>query len=367
MGNKYSQMIREEINSLNPYIPGKPIEEVQEEYGLEKVIKLASNENPLGLSEKVKNVIINELTAINRYPDGDCRLIKRAVAKKLNVSEDMLLFGNGSDGLLKVIAETFINKGDEVIIFDPSFVEYSFTANLMGADLKRIKMNPYHQDLDSILQVVSDKTKMVFLTSPHNPAGTIITDEQLRLFLDRFPDNTLLIMDEAYYEYVQSDEYPDSLEYIKKGYPLIVLRTFSKVYGLAGLRMGYLIADSEIVSLVAKALDPFNVNRISQAAALAALEDEEFIKNSIRVNEAGKEYLYKELEKRNITYVPTEANFILINMGINSMEVFDKLLRMGVIIRPGKPLGYPDHIRLSIGTEEENKIFINSIDKLLAE
>ena len=367
MANKYSRMIREEIDTLSPYIPGKPIEEVQEEYGLERVIKLASNENPLGLSEKVKKAVINELSTLNRYPDGDCRFLKRAMAGKLNISEDMLLFGNGSDGLLKVIAETFINKGDEVIVFDPSFVEYTFVANLMGADLKRVKMNPYHQDLDKVLELVSDKTKMIFLTSPHNPAGTIITDRKLRVFLDRIPDNILVIMDEAYYEYVQSDEYPDSLEYIKKGYSLIVLTTVSKVYARAGLRIGYLIAESEIDSLAAKALDPFNVNRIAQAAALAAIEDEEFLENSIRVNEAGKEYLYRELEKRNISYVPTEANFILVNMEMDCMKLFEDLLRMGVIIRPGKPLGYPGHIRLSIGTEEENKLFINSIDKLLGE
>lgn len=367
MKKEYDLLIREEINSLSSYIPGKPIEEVKEDYGLERVIKLASNENPLGVSAKVKEAVKREMQDINRYPDSDSRLLKEDLAKRLNIKEEMLLFGNGSDGLLKVIGETFINKGDEVIISAPTFVEYVFVSNLMGAKLKRVKMNPYNQDLDRIAEEVTDKTKMIFLTSPHNPAGTIITDNQLKDFMDHIPENILVILDEAYYEYVQHNEYPDIIKYIRKGHPIIGLRTFSKAYGLAGLRLGYLIADAKIVEFLAKSLDPFNVNRVAQAAARAALDDEGFLKETIKVNENGKEYLYKELKKRKIEYVPTEANFILVNVATDSMDLFNELLRMGVIIRPGKPLGYPEHIRLTIGTAEENKIFIQSVDKLLSE
>ncbi len=365
MSNKYVGLMREEIGTLKPYIPGKPIEEVQEEYGLERVIKLASNENPLPLSEKVREAIEKELADLNRYPDSDSRLLKKALARKLAISEDMLLFGNGSDGLLKVIGETFLNKGDEVIVSDPTFVEYIFVANLMGAELKVVKMKDYHQDLEGILGEVTDKTKMIFLTSPHNPAGTIIKEGELKAFLDRLPENILVVVDEAYYEYVQDEDYPDIIEYIKEGYPVIGLRTFSKAYGLAGLRLGYLFADPEIVALLAKAIDPFNVNRIAQAAALAALEDEEFLERAIKLNEEAKEFLYKELEKRGFEYVPTEANFILVNVKMDAMKLFNELLKMGVIIRPGDPLGYPEHIRLTIGTMEENKIFLDCIDKIM--
>jgi len=365
MTSRYVNLMREEIGILKPYIPGKPIEEVQEEYGLERVVKLASNENPLPLSEKVRKAIENELREINRYPDSDSRLLKKALAGKLGLSEEMLLFGNGSDGLLKIIGETFLNKGDEVIVSDPTFVEYIFVANLMGAELKRIEMKSYQQDLAGIIGAITDKTKMIFLTSPHNPAGTIIKKGELRDFLDRVPENILVVVDEAYYEYVQDEDYPDIIEFIKEGYPVIGLRTFSKAYGLAGIRLGYLFADPEIVALLAKALDPFNVNRIAQAAALAALEDEEFLQKTIELNEEGKEFLYREMGKRGFDYVPTEANFILVNVRMDAMDLFNKLLRLGVIIRPGDPLGYPEHIRLTIGTMEENKIFLDSIDKVL--
>src|SRR5690554_1400036 len=182
MASKYDQLVREEINILKPYIPGKPIEEVKEEYELERVVKLASNENPLGISSKVREAIYKELGNINRYPDGDSRLLRKTLAKRLDITEEMLLFGNGSDGLLKVIGETFLNKGDEVIISDPTFAEYIFVANLMGAELKKVKMNPYHQDLDKIASSITNKTRMIFLTSPHNPAGTIITEKELRKF-----------------------------------------------------------------------------------------------------------------------------------------------------------------------------------------
>ncbi len=365
MTSRYVNLMREEIGILKPYIPGKPIEEVQEEYGLERVVKLASNENPLPLSEKVRKAIENELREINRYPDSDSRLLKKALAGKLGLSEEMLLFGNGSDGLLKIIGETFLNKGDEVIVSDPTFVEYIFVANLMGAELKRIEMKSYQQDLAGIIGAITDKTKMIFLTSPHNPAGTIIKKGELRDFLDQVPENILVVVDEAYYEYVQDEDYPDIIEFIKEGYPVIGLRTFSKAYGLAGIRLGYLFADPEIVALLAKALDPFNVNRIAQAAALAALEDEEFLQKTIELNEEGKEFLYREMGKRGFDYVPTEANFILVNVRMDAMDLFNKLLRLGVIIRPGDPLGYPEHIRLTIGTMEENKIFLDSIDKVL--
>ena len=361
------RIMRDEIKKLKPYIPGKPIAEVKAEYGLDRVIKLASNENPLGVSKSVQDVIKKESANVYRYPDGGCRLIKKELSKKLNISEDMLLFGNGSDGLLKVIAETFLKNEQEVIISNPTFVEYIFIANMMGAHLIRIFMDNYKQNLNAMLEATTRKTRMIFLTGPHNPAGTIYTKEEFEDFMNDIPDNVIVIVDEAYYEYIKSEDYPDVIEYIKNDYPIILLRTFSKAYALAGLRLGYAIASPEIIKPMSMVRDPFNVNRLAQEAARAAINDNEFLQKTIEINEKGKEYLYSELDKRDIGYVSTEANFILINMKMDSMRIFNKLLRKGIIIRPGKPLGYPEHIRVTVGLPEENKIFINSIDKLMTE
>lgn len=357
-------LMRKELSKLKPYIPGKPIDEVKKEFGLDKIVKLASNENPLRGSEQVKKAVAAEMEVVNRYPDGACRTLKGVLADKLSINEDMILFGNGSDGLLKVIAEAFLTDEDEVIISHPTFVEYIFVSHLMGSQLVRICMDDYRQNLRAISEAVSAKTKMIFLTNPHNPAGTVFSQGEFNDLLDTLAEGTIVVMDEAYYEYVQDENSPDGIEYIKKGHPIIVLRTFSKIYGLAGLRLGYAVASKQIIEILRMARDPFNVNRIVQAAAGAALKDTAFFEKSLEINEKGKEYLYEELDKRGIEYVPTEANFILINLKMDSMDVFQHLLKMGLIIRPGKPLGYPQHIRLSIGLPEENKFFINCIDIL---
>ncbi|AZO93156.1 histidinol-phosphate transaminase [Halocella sp. SP3-1] len=364
IGIDVKDLMRKELNKLKPYIPGKPIDEVKKEFSLDKIVKLASNENPLRVSEQVKKAVAAEMEVVNRYPDGACRTLKGLLADKLSINEEMILFGNGSDGLLKVIAEAFLTAEDEVIISHPTFVEYVFVSHLMGSQLVRICMDDYRQNLRAIAEAVTAKTKMIFLTNPHNPAGTIFSRSELDNLLETLPEGTIVVMDEAYYEYVQDENYPDGIEYIQKGYPIIVLRTFSKAYGLAGLRLGYAVAGKGVIEILRKARDPFNVNRIVQAAARAALKDTAFLEKSLQINEKGKEYLYQELNKRGIEYVPTEANFMLINLKMDSMGVFQRLLEMGLIIRPGKPLGYPEHIRLSIGLPEENKYFINCIDIL---
>jgi len=366
LSDNWKKNIRKEIKNISPYIPGKPISEVKREYGLDKIVKLASNENPLGISSLVREAILKECENINRYPDGSSYSLKQELCQRLNITEDMILFGNGSDGLLKVIGESFLNNDSNVIIPYPTFVEYSFVAYLMGSQLIRVLMNNYHQDLKAIAEAVNSKTRLIFLTSPHNPAGSIFTEEEFTDFLEYIPDNVIIIMDQAYFEYVQNDFYPEIIKYIKKGYPIISLRTFSKAYGLAGLRLGYAIANPEIIDLLTVVRDPFNVNYLAEVAGKAALKDTEFLSRTIQINEEGKKYLYSELEKRGFTYVPTEANFILININRDSMDVFKELMKMGVIVRPGKPLGYPEHIRLTIGLPEENRFFVNCIDKLLA-
>ena len=361
----WKKSLRDEIDQIQPYIPGKPISEVKAELGLKEVIKLASNENPLPVSQKVKKALKEEMDSINLYPDGASRKFKKVLCEHLNLDNEMVAVGNGSDGLIKVIGETFLNNNSQVIISYPSFVEYKFIANLMGSDIIRVWTKDYQQNLAGIQNAVSSRTNMIFLTSPDNPTGSIIKRNELEKFFKKIPDDVLVILDQAYYEYVQDEDYVDGIEYIKKGYPLIVLRTFSKAYGLAGLRLGYAVADPEIIGSLMKARDPFNVNRLAQAAGRAVLNDKKFLEQTIENNEQGKKFLYNEFEKMGLDYVPTEANFILVNVKTNSGELFENMLKKGVIIRPGKPLGYPGHIRVTIGLPEENKKFIKVLKEEL--
>lgn len=364
--DNWKRSVRQEVNGIKPYIAGKPIQEVTKEYGIKNVIKLASNENPLGVSEKVQRAINNASKNINRYPDSITGSLRNMLAKKIGIIDEMILFGNGSDGLLKIIAETFLSRDSEVIIPYPSFVEYKFVSQLMGSHLVRVWMNKYHQNLDGIAGAVTSKTKVIFLTNPHNPTGTIFTEKELEEFFKRIPDDVIVVIDEAYFEYVQDNNYPDSIKYVNKGYPLIVLRTFSKAYGLAGIRLGYAISNPEIIKILKKTRDPFNVNLLAEEAGKAVLGDDDFLQRTIDINEQGKKFLYKELDKLKLLYVPTESNFILINVGMDSIRLFNRLLKKGIIIRPGKYLGYINHIRVSIGLPEENKIFIREISKILS-
>ena len=368
-GNWYDNcddMVRNEVSKIKKYVPGKSMDEVKKEYDLDRVIKLASNENPIGVSEKVKERINKVAANINRYPDMDSRGLKDELLEKLDINSDMIAFGNGSDGLLKVIAEVFLKKEDQVIISYPSFVEYKFVSQLMGSQLIRVWMNDYIQNIEGIINSITEDTKLIFLTNPHNPSGTIIKRKDLQVLLDNLPEDLIVVLDEAYYEYVSDEEYPDGLDYIREDYPVIVLRTFSKAYGLAGLRLGYALARPELIDYIMRARDPFNVNKVAENAGIAALNDKEYMKKTLENNKKGKEYLYNELSKIGLKYVPTEANFILVNIKEHdSMELFKKLQSSGIIIRPGKLLGYQHHIRVSIGTTEENEIFIKTLKKYI--
>jgi len=368
-GNWYDNcddMVRNEVSKIKKYVPGKSMDEVKKEYDLDRVIKLASNENPIGVSEKVKERINKVAANINRYPDMDSRGLKDELLEKLDINSDMIAFGNGSDGLLKVIAEVFLKKEDQVIISYPSFVEYKFVSQLMGSQLIRVWMNDYIQNIEGIINSITEDTKLIFLTNPHNPSGTIIKRKDLQVLLDNLPEDLIVVLDEAYYEYVSDEEYPDGLDYIREDYPVIVLRTFSKAYGLAGLRLGYALARPELIDYIMRARDPFNVNKVAENAGIAALNDKEYMKKTLENNKKGKEYLYNELSKIGLKYVPTEANFILVNIKAHdSMELFKKLQSSGIIIRPGKLLGYQHHIRVSIGTTEENEIFIKTLKKYI--
>lgn len=356
---------RPEIFTLKPYVPGKPIDEVKRELGLEDIIKLASNENPLGPSPLAQKAINQVLPEMHLYPDSNCFYLKKGIASFTGMEVEGILIGNGSDELLKLIAETFLSPGDEVIYAEPSFVEYEFTAKIMGAICKPVPLVEFRHDLPSMLQAVTDKTKIIYICNPNNPTGTIVTEAEIDAFMNAVPADILVIFDEAYYEYVESKEYTSGLKYIREGRNVLVLRTFSKVYGLASLRVGYGLTTPAIAAAVERVMEPFNVNTLAQVGAMAAIGDVQHVKNSQQVNSEGKKYLYAEFGKMNLDYVPTDANYIFVDVGQDCQQVFKGLLKEGVIVRTGDIFGYPTFIRVTVGTQEENTRFINSLKKIL--
>ncbi|HEY8363633.1 MAG TPA: histidinol-phosphate transaminase [Tissierellaceae bacterium] len=353
---------RNEIEKIEPYVPGKPIEDVKREFNISKVIKLASNENPLGCSPKVKEAIINSLDNISIYPDGNCTKLKEALAKKYNVDTSNILPSSGLDEMIVLITNTFVEKDDEVIMADLTFPRYHQAAEIMGGKPVIVPLKDFAFDLDGILESITSKTKIIWICNPNNPTGTIIPEKEFVEFLDKVPSNILVVSDEAYREYVTRKDYPYQTEKLIKKYKnLLIMRTFSKAYGLAGIRVAYTIGDEEILQYINKVRGPFNVNALAQIAAVAALEDEDFIRKTYENNVEGKKYLYEEFEKLSLKYVPSEANHILVDIERSGQEIFVEMQKRGVIIRP---MG-GNYIRVSIGTMEENRLFIENLKEVI--
>lgn len=350
----------EYVASIKPYVPGKPIEELERELGITGSIKLASNENPVGPSPLALEVIKEITKDLNRYPDGSGHYLRSALAERLSVKQENIILGNGSNELLDIAVRTFMRPGDDAVMAHPSFVVYSLAVQSLGAGSIQVPLKDFTHDLDAMTDAVTERTRIVFIANPNNPTGTMNTKEELDRMMERLPEDILVVMDEAYHEYVSDPEYADSMKWFSEGKDILILRTFSKIYGLAGLRIGYGIAKSEIVTEMNKLRPPFNTNSISQAAALKALDDTGHIDNSRRVNEEGKRYLYGELGRLGIRHVPTEANFIYMPVE-NSMALYEKLLRLGVIVRP---IG-PGAIRVTVGLPEENKRFIEAFEAVI--
>jgi histidinol-phosphate aminotransferase len=358
-------LIRKNILKISPYVPGKPIEEVERELGIKNIVKIASNENPLGPSPMAISAIKKYLKKINLYPDGNCYELKRALAKKFNLKEENFVIGCGSDEIIHLIVLAFLNKDEEVITGFPSFVIYYTNTHLMDGRLKIVKLRDFTYDLKRIKEKITNKTKIIFIANPNNPTGTIVKNKEVEEFLRDLPEKIIVVFDEAYYEYVDDKEFPQIISYIKEGRNIISLRTFSKIYGLAGLRIGYGIGNSKLVSYLNRVREPFNVNSLAQVAALAALKDKEFVKKSQRLNFSEKNFLYKEFEKLNLFYIPTQANFIFLDTGVDSGIVFKNMLKDGVIIRSGDIFGFPTFIRVTIGKREENIRMLTSLKKIL--
>ena len=361
---KVIDQVPEYIRTLIPYAPGKPIEEVEREIGIANSIKLASNENPLGPSPLALDAMRQRLAQLHLYPDGDCFYLKRALMAKLNVASDNLIFGNGSNEIIELAIRTFMRAGDEAVMARQAFVVYKLVVQAVGGISQEVPLRNFTHDLEAIGAFINARTRIVFLANPNNPTGTIYRKAQWEAFLKQVPDEILIIVDEAYFEYVEAPDYPDSLDYHRQGKALLTLRTFSKLYGLAGVRIGYGIADKEIISLMHRVRQPFNVNAPAQWGALAALNDSEHVRRSLDNNRQGLGYLTAEFDKLGIEYVPSHANFILLRVG-KGEDVFNRLLALGIIVRPMAGYQLPEHLRVTIGTMDENRKFIDALTKAL--
>jgi histidinol-phosphate aminotransferase len=362
---KAENLTRKGILRIESYVPGKSIEEVQKEFGAKRWIKLASNENLLGPSPKAVAAIRKELPNIYLYPEGPCTVLRKALAQKFAIPERMVVLSNGADNLILMIASAFVNEGEGVMMADPTFSVYTNVTQIMGGKPIKVKLKDFTHDLESMLKKVNRKTKLVFICNPNNPTGTTVSLGAFNHFLSKLPKRVIVVLDEAYGDFAEDAFYPNGLDYIKERKQVIVLRTFSKVYGLAGLRIGYALGREDLVDCLYQVRDPFPVHRLAQVAAMAALDDEDHVIRSIQLVYAGKRYLYKELDKMGIFYVPSQANFIFIDFEKDSGEIFKAFLKEGIIIRPGKVWGYPTFARLTIGRMEDNRRFINALKKIL--
>jgi len=369
-------MIRPEVRDFEPYLPGKPIEEVRRELGLKKVVKLASNENALGTSSKARRAIAASAAESFRYPEGPGTLLKRDLAKKLGVSEGEIILGAGSDEIIEVLAKSFFNREDEIIVSRHAFIRYKMAADLMGAKTIEVPMKNFKHDLGSMAEKIGPRTKAIFVANPNNPTGTYVTKPEVAAFMKTYAERVgsserppFIVFDEAYYEFAKSlaGDYPEMLEYLKRGVNLVVLRTFSKAYGLAGLRVGYGVAKSEVIQVLDRVRPPFNVSSVAQAGARAALTDQTHVRKSVAEAAKGLKYLAVELKKLNIPFLPSAANFLLLDVSPRKgRDVFQALLKKGLVVRAMDEYGFPERVRVTVGTMPENKFLITRLKELLS-
>jgi histidinol-phosphate aminotransferase len=365
MHTQWESLANTHILGIAPYEPGKPIEELEREFGVHDAIKLASNENPLPPSERVQKAISDALGTLNRYPDGSGFYLRQALAKKHDFPQDQVFLGNGSNELIELAVRTFLKPGDEAIVPHPSFVVYPMIVQAAGGIRVMVMLKDYRLDLEAMARAITPMTKIVFVANPNNPTATMVTADEVDAFMSRVPERTIVIFDEAYIEFAMGPDFPDALSYVKQGRKVIVLRTFSKAASLAGLRVGYGIADADAVSLMNRIRQPFNVNALAQAAALAALEDENHVLECVRMIEAGRHYLYDEFNNLGVKYVPSRANFILVDVGRSASDIYQRLLKEGVIVRPMTPFGMESALRVTVGTPQENRRLVKALKKVL--
>jgi len=353
------------IATLSPYVPGKPVEELERELGITGCVKLASNENPLGPSPKALAALHGVLEDLNRYPDGSGYALRKAIAGKLDWPMDGVILGNGSVDIIEIAVRTFCGAGDEMVIPQGAFISARLAGQSVNAALMTVPMIDCRHDVDGMIARITPRTRVVYVDNPANPFGSFIPQEGWDRLVAALPADCLLIADEAYFEYIERKEYPDGFRDLRAGKNLLILHTFSKIHGLAGLRIGYGLADPKIIADINRVRSPFNTSSLAQAAGIAALDDDRFLARVRDLNKKEMAYLEAELDKRKVKRIPSVTNFILLDMGRDAGPVYDGLLRQGIIVRPIRNYGFPNHLRVSIGNHEENERFVHALDKVL--
>ena len=359
--------VPENIETLIPYPPGKPLEELEREYGISDSIKLASNENALGPSPKATAAIAKALTNLHRYPDGSCYYLANRLAEKIGVKPEELVFGNGSNEIIELLVSTFLLPGEEVITSHPSFLVYQKMVQSQGGINRVIELKDLHHDLDKIAAEVNDKTRLIFLDNPNNPTGTVFGREEFAAFLEKIPETVIVVLDEAYVDFVDDESRLDARDYLYHQTPVVALRTFSKAYGLAGLRVGFGIMRPEIADYLHRLRQPFNVNTLAQIGALACLDDDEHYQKTMTMTKEGMAWLHEEIKKLGCRPLSSHANFFLVDVGVSGKLLYEQMLHKGVIIRPMAAYGFPNFIRITIGTPAENQRLITAMADSLQE
>jgi len=355
------------LDALRPYVPGKPIDEVKREYGLDDIVKLASNENPLGVSPKAAAAMQAAIHGVNIYPDAANYALRTAIARHFDLSMEQIAVGNGADDLILQLSMAYLEEGDEVLVSRSSFPIYDVYAHAMRAKLVKTPLTEdLRLDLEAMADAITDWTKIVYVCNPNNPTGTIVTADAVDRFMDRVPDHVLVVFDEAYFEMVDCPSFPDALKYVREGRKnVVVLRTFSKVYGLAGIRLGYAFGCPGTLAPLFKIKAVFTVNVLAQAAGIAALDDQEFLQRSVRENAEGRRFYAQEFDRLGLEHAESHTNFLLVRIGANAAEVQQKLLERGLIVRPCTGYDLPEHLRISIGTSEQNRRLVATLDGIL--
>ncbi|MFS0776307.1 histidinol-phosphate transaminase [Neobacillus sp. 3P2-tot-E-2] len=356
---------KKQLLTLTPYQPGKSIESVKKQYKLDQIVKLASNENPFGCSTKVLSALQSLQPGFAIYPDGYMTSLRESVASFLKVNLDELIFGNGSDNIIQIISRSLLHPGANTVMATPSFSQYKHNAVIEGAEIREIPLLDGQHDLEKMYAAIDDNTNVVWVCSPNNPTGTYVSKNKLITFLDKVPAHVLVVLDEAYYEYVFADDYYDSIELTRTYTNLIVLRTFSKIYGLASLRVGYGVANRSIIQALEPAREPFNVNSFGQVAAQAALSDQEFVQACKEKNRQGLTQFYDFCERHNLEFYPSQTNFVLIDINADANQGFQYLLEKGYIVRSGKALGFPTSLRITVGSSDQNEGVLNALGEFL--
>ncbi|MDD2737834.1 MAG: histidinol-phosphate transaminase [Methylomonas lenta] len=363
--NKFLELALAGVQQLVPYVPGKPVDELQRELGLSEVVKLASNENPLGTGDKVLAAIQATIPELTRYPDGSGFALKAALSAKLAVAPSSITLGNGSSEILELVMRTFVSPEHEVVFSQHAFALYPILTQAVGAQARIVPAKNYGHDLQAMLATISDKTRLVFIANPNNPTGTLLASDELESFISALPAHVLCVLDEAYYEFVAPADRTESLAWPQRYPNLIVTRTFSKAYGLAGLRIGYGISSDDVADLLNRVRQPFNSNMLALAAAEAALTDADYLAKTLAVNNAGMAQLTSAFADLGLDWIPSSGNFVSVDVKQNALPVYEALLLKGIIVRPVANYEMPQHLRISIGTERENQMFITALKQVL--